>query len=390
MKPMSLRPVAVIGVGMSVFGKQPERTLVDLGTEACQAAIKDAGLSPKDIEVCYCAKLYYDAGFIQTACLGQEIASKVGVVNREIINVENACAGGSTAVRRTFLDIAMGMYDIGLAFGVESMTRSLKKGTLISHQDLNSDLGMSTPAHAALIMRRHMKEYGSTVEQFAQVSVKNHHNGCLNPYSQYQEEFTLEQVLHSRMVCDPLTLYMICPVTDGAAAVVLCSANKVARFTSHPVWLVGSALISGDYSLFQKNICISTMGEEAAAEAYEMAGIGPGDLDLVELHDAFAATEIPNIEDLGLCPRGEGGRLVAEGATALGGRIPVNPSGGLLSQGHPLSASGVRQVCEITWHLRGEAGKRQVEGAKVGSAHMEGGVVTGIQGGACGINILKR
>jgi benzoylsuccinyl-CoA thiolase BbsB subunit len=390
MKHRALRRVAVIGVGMSLFGKQPEKTLVDLGTEACQAAIKDAGVSPKDIEVCYCAKLYYDAGLIQTACLGQEIASKVGVVKREIINVENACAGGSTAIRRTFLDIAMGMYDLGVAFGVESMTRSLKKGALISHEDLNSELGMSTPAFAALTMKRHMEEYGSTVEQFAKVSVKNHHNGSLNPYSQYQKEFTIEEVLSSRMVCDPLTLYMICPVTDGAAAVVLCAANKVRKYTSRPVWLVGSGLVSGDYSLFQKNICISAMGEQAAAEAYEMAGIGPDDLDLVELHDAFAATEIPNIEDLGLCPRGEGGRFVEKGATDIGGRIPVNPSGGLLSQGHPLSASGVRQICEITWHLRGEAGKRQVEGAKVGLAHMEGGVVTGIQGGACGINILKR
>lgn len=235
-----------------------------------------------------------------------------------------------------------------------------------------------------------MAEYGSTVEQFAKVSVKNSHNGCLNPYSQFHKELSLEDVLNSRMVCDPLTLYMICPYTDGAAAAVLCAADKVAQHTLHPVWLAGSGLKSGDYSLFQKDISISTMGEQAAAEAYEMAGIGPEDLDLVELHDAFAATEIPNTEDLGLCPRGEGGRLVEEGATALGGRIPVNPSGGLLAQGHPLSASGVRQICEITWHLRGQAGKRQVERAKVGLAHMEGGVVAGIQGGACGINILKR
>ena len=390
MKQTSLRQVAVIGVGMSVFGKQPERTHVDLGTEACRAAIKDANISPKDIEVCYCANLYFDAGFLAKACLGQEIASKVGVVNREIINVENACAGGSTAVRRTFLDIAMGMYDIGLAFGVDSMTRAIKKGTLISSEDIDGELGMSMPAYAALNMRRHMAEYGSTIEQFAKVSVKNSHNGSLNPYSQFHKEFTLEEVLNSRMVCDPLTLYMICPYTDGAAAVVLCAASKVPQYTSHPVWLVGSALKSGDYLLFQKDISVSKMGEQAAKEAYEMAGIGPEDVDLVEVHDAFAPTEIRNIEDLGLCPRGEGGRLIEEGAADIGGRIPISPSGGLLSQGHPLSASGVRQVCEITWHLRGEAGKRQVHGAKVGLAHMEGGVVAGLQGGACGINILKR
>jgi benzoylsuccinyl-CoA thiolase BbsB subunit len=390
MKDNALRPVAVIGVGMSVFGRQPERTLVDLGTEACLKAIKDADINPKDIEVCYSANLYYDFGHPHTACLGQEIGSKVGVVNREISNVENACAGGSTAVRRTFLDIATGLYDVGMALGVESMTRSLKKGALISHDDLDSDLGMSTPAYAALTMRRHMEEYGSTIEQFAKVSVKNRHNGCLNPYSQYNVEFTVEDVLNSRMVCDPLTLYMICPVTDGAAAVILCAGDKARRYTTHPVWLAGSSLVSGDYSDLQENICISAMGEQAAKKAYEMAGIGPEHVDVVELHDAFAGTEIPNIEDLGLCPRGEGGRFVDEGKASLGGKTPVNPSGGLLSQGHPLSASGVRQVCEITWHLRGQAGKRQVEGAKVGLAHMEGGVVAGLQGGACGINILTR
>jgi benzoylsuccinyl-CoA thiolase BbsB subunit len=386
----NLREVAVIGVGMSAFGKQTERSLVDLGSEACRLAIKDAGIRPKEIEVCYCANLYYDAGYIHTACLGQEIGSKVGVVNREIINVENACAGGSTAVRRTYLDVATGLYDVGLAFGVESMTRSLKKGSLISHEDLNSELGMSAPAHAALIMRRHIEEYGSTVEQFAQVSVKNHYNGCLNPYSQYQKEMTVREVLDSRMICEPLTLYMICPATDGAAAVILCAANKAKTYTSRPVWIAGSSLVSGDYSHFQEDICVSGMGEQAAAQAYEMAGLGPEDLDLVELHDAFVATEIPNIEDLGICPRGEGGRFVEEGLADLGGKVPVNPSGGLLSQGHPLSASGVRQVCEITWHLRDGAGARQAEGAKVGLAHMEGGVVTGIQGGACGITILKR
>ncbi|MFW9917586.1 MAG: thiolase family protein [Candidatus Thorarchaeota archaeon] len=389
MKPTALRSVAVIGVGMSVFGKQSEKTMVDLGEEACRAAIKDANINPKKIELVYCSSLLSDVGTRKQSCLGQMIASRVGVANREITNVENACAGGSTAIRRTFLDIAVGMYDIGLALGVDSMTRGLQKGTLMASQDIDGDLGMSAPAYAALIMRRHMAEYGSTVEQFAQVAVKNSHNGSLNPYSQFQKKFTMEDVLTSRMVCDPLTLYMICPYTDGAAAVVMCAADKAGQYTSIPVWMAGSSLVSGDYTLFQKDISISAMGERAAAEAYEMAGLGPEDVDLVELHDAFAANEITNSEDLGLCPRGEGGRLVEEGVTALGGKTPVNPSGGLLSQGHPLSASGVRQVCEITWHLRGEAGKRQVKGAKVGLAHMEGGVVAGIQGGACGINILK-
>ncbi len=384
MKQINMRQVAVIGVGMSEFGKQPEKTLVDLGAEACRAAIKDAGVVPKDIEVVYCAN-----SFGETGCLGQEIGSKVGVANREMVRVENACAGGSTAVRETLFAIGTGRYDIGLAVGVDSMTTCVPRGPMVS-KDIEGELGLSMPGFAALMMRRYMGKYGATIEQFAQVSVKNHHNGTLNPYAMYQKEFTLEEVLNSRMVCDPLTLYMICPVTDGAAAVVFCAEDKVRQYTSTPVWLVGSGLRSGGYTLFWEEMDVSTMGEQAAAEAYEMAGLGPEDVDLVELHDAFAATEIPNIEDLGICPRGEGGHLMEEGYFDVGGKVPVNPSGGLLAQGHPLSASGVRQVCEITWHLRGQAGKRQVDGAKVGLAHMEGGVVTGLQGGACGINILMR
>jgi benzoylsuccinyl-CoA thiolase BbsB subunit len=381
---IAMRRVAVIGVGMSEFGKQPERSLVNLGTEACRNAIKDAGVIPKDIEVVYCANHFGDTG-----CLGQEIGSKVGVTNREMVRVENACAGGSTAVREILFAIGTGRYDIGLAVGVDSMTTCVPKGPMVS-KDIEGELGLSMPGFAALIMRRYMGKYGATIEQFAQVSVKNHRNGTLNPYAMYQKEFTLEEVLNSRMVCDPLTLYMICPVTDGAAAAVFCAEDKVRRYTSTPAWLVGSGLRSGDHALFWKEMDVSTMGEQASAEAYEMAGIGPEDIDLVELHDAFAATEIPNIEDLGICPRGEGAHLMEEGFFDLGGKIPINPSGGLLAQGHPLSASGVRQVCEITWHLRGQAGKRQVDGAKVGLAHMEGGVVAGLQGGACGINILMR
>jgi len=384
MRQIAMRRVAAIGVGMSKFGKQPEKGLVELGAEACRDAIKDAGIIPKDIEVVYCAN-----AFGETGCLGQEIGSKIGVANREMVRVENACAGGSTAVREILFAIGTGRYDVGLAVGVDSMTTCVPRGPMVS-KDIEGELGLSMPGFAALIMRRYMGKYGATIEQFAQVSVKNHHNGTLNPYAMYQKEFTLEEVLNSRMICDPLTLYMICPVTDGAAAAVFCAEDKVRQYTSTPVWLVGSGLRSGDYTLFRKEMDVSTMGEQAAAEAYEMAGLGPEDVDLVELHDAFAATEIPNIEDLGICPRGEGGHLMEEGVFDLGGKFPVNPSGGLLAQGHPLSASGVRQVCEITWHLRGQAGKRQVDGAKVGLAHMEGGVVTGLQGGACGINILMR
>lgn len=384
MRKIPMRRVAVIGVGMSKFGKQPDKTLVDLGTEACLAAIKDSGVVPRDVEVLYCANAFGDTG-----CLGQEIGSKVGIVNREMARVENACAGGTTAVREVFYAIGTGRYDVGLAVGVDSMTTCVPKGPIIP-KDIEGDLGLYMPGFAALQMRRYMYKYGATVEQFAQVSVKNHRNGSLNPFAMYQKEFTLEEVLNSRMISDPLTQYMVSPISDGAAAAIFCAEDKVHQFTGKPVWLVGSALRSGNYTLFTKDIDISEMGEQAAAEAYEMAGIGPEDIDVVELHDAFAANEIPNIEDLGICKRGEAAHLLQEGYFDLEGKVPVSPSGGLLAQGHPLSASGVRQVCEITWHLRDQAGKRQIKDAKVGLAHMEGGVVTGLQGGVCGINILMR
>ena len=384
MRKIPMRRVAVIGVGMSKFGKQPDKTLVDLGTEACLAAIKDSGVVPRDIEVLYCSNAFGDTG-----CLGQEIGSKVGVVNREMARVENACAGGSTAVREVFYAIGTGRYDVGLAVGVDSMTTCVPKGPIIP-KDIEGDLGLYMPGYAALQMKRYMYKYGATIEHFAQVSVKNHRNGSLNPFAMYQKEFTLEEVLNSRMISDPLTQYMVSPISDGAAAAIFCTEDKVHEYTGKPVWLVGSALRSGNYTLFTKDIDISEMGEQAAAEAYEMAGIGPEDIDVVELHDAFAANEIPNIEDLGICKRGEAAHLLQEGYFDLEGKVPVSPSGGLLAQGHPLSASGVRQVCELTWHLRDQAGKRQVKDAKVGLAHMEGGVVTGLQGGACGINILMR
>lgn len=381
-----MRRVAVIGVGMSMFGKMPERSLADLGTEAVRAALKDSGVSPKNIQVCYCANYAHIVW-----CLAQEIGSKVGITNIEMFNVENACAGGSTAFRGVWYAIATGMYDIGLALGVESMTTSSLAGRAItSETDLDGQLGLSMPARAALRMKRHMAKYGTKPEHFAQIAVKNHDHGALNPYAQYKKRFTLEEVLNSRMIAEPLTLYQCCPNSDGAAAVVLCAEDKVSQYTSKPVWVAASVLKSPGYLALQKDITLANLTEQCIHEAYEQAGVGPEDLDFVELHDAFTNSELYLYEELGLCPVGEGGRLLDEGATALGGRIPVNPSGGLLAQGHPLSASGVRQVCEITWHLRDQAGARQVPGAKVGLAQMEGGMVLGIGSASCGIHILTR
>jgi benzoylsuccinyl-CoA thiolase BbsB subunit len=382
-----MREVAVIGVGQSEFGKFPLRSAASLGAEAVRAALDDCGIPAKAIQVAYAAR-QYDAN-----CTGQGVLKEVGIRNIEIINVENACAGGATAFRGVWKEIADGRYDIGIAIGVESMTTSPVAGKLIPPEktDLEGHLGMTMPGMFAMVARIQMEERGATVEDFAQVSVKNHHNGCLNPQAQYKKEFTIEEILNSRMIADPITLLMCCPNTDGAAAAILCSMDVARRYTTKPIRVLGSALCSADYKYTQGDICASPVGIKVAKMAYEMASVDPKDIDLVEMHDAFANEEILRYEDLMLCKPGEGVDLLRSGATAIGGRIPVNPSGGLLALGHPLSASGVRTVCEVVLHLRGQAGARQTPNAKVGLAQMLGGLVTNLEHGAtAGIHILAR
>ena len=226
---------------------------------------------------------------------------------------------------------------------------------------------------------------GLTQEQFAKVSVKNHKHSMHNPYSQYQTEVGLEEVLNARVVSWPNTLYMCCPTGDGAAAAVVCSMEKARQYTTKPIRVAASVLTSDPWT--QRDLImpdINTLTRNAAKEAYEKAGIGPGDLDLIELHDCFATAELLHYENLGICGEGEAGRMIDEGATSVGGKIPVNASGGLLSKGHPLGATGVANVAEVVWHLRGEAGGRQVEGAKVGMAHVIG------LGSACTLQVLEK
>lgn len=381
-----MRDVAVIGIGSTVFGKFPERTVEELGQEAALAAIKDANISPRDIQFAHCATLYGDT------VIGQRVLSRVGISGIEVVNVENACAGGATSFRDVWWKVASGLYDIGIALGVESMTTSPIAGKLIppAKDDIQGQLGFTMPGVAALMMRRHMHQYGSTPEQFAMVSVKNHKHGCLNPYSQFQKNLTIGEILNSRMISDPLTLLQCCANTDGAAAAVLCAADIAYRYTRKPITVAASVLKMGGYSYLWKDITYSDTTASIAREAYEIAGYGPEDMNLIELHDPFTPSEITHYEELGLCPRGEGGRLVEEGATELNGSIPVSVSGGLLSKGHPLSATGVAQIVEIVWQLRGEAGQRQVRDAKIGLAHVMGGQALGIEGGAGSIHILKK
>jgi len=385
-----MREVAVIGVGQSAFGKFPERSVAQLGCEAILEALRDAEMDPRDIQVAYASRCLDPVPASPTA---QNTLKEVGIRNIEMVNVENACASGSTCFRGVWREIADGHYDIGIAIGVESMTTSQIAGKLIPPEkdDLEGQLGMTMPALFAMLARRQMEQHGASEEDFAQVSVKNHFHGSLNPKAQYKKRLTVEEILNSRMICEPITLLMCCPNTDGAAAAILCSMDVARKYTTKPIRVIASTLLSGDYKYFQEEFTFSPINARLAEMAYDMAGCGPEDIDLVELHDAFANEEILRYEELGLCKRGEGVALLRSGATQVGGRIPVNPSGGLLALGHPLAASGVRNIAEIVLHLRGQAGDRQTPNAKVGLAHMQGGVAAGLEAGIVGsIHILAR
>lgn len=381
-----MREVAIIGVGSTVFGKLPEKTLDGLGGEAALAALTDAGVAPKDIQFGYCANLY--GGMV----IGQAVLREVGITGIELTNVENACTGGATALRKAWWDIASGLYDIGIAIGVESMTTSPMAGKLITPAkgDITGELGMNMVARFALTQRRYMHMFNVSLEQIAKVSVKNHRHGCLNPYSQYKKELTIEEIINSKPICEPITLLQCCPATDGAAAVVLASGDLAKKYTSQPVIIAASLLKSGDYSFRWEDMTFSDMTYKCTNEAYEMAGLGPEDVDVCELHDAFAVNELQHYVELGFCKRGEEVRLLEDGVTEIGGKLPVNTSGGLLSKGHPISASGVAQIAELVWQLRGQADQRQVNNAKVGLAHVIGGEVAGLESGAVAVHILKR
>lgn len=381
-----MRQVAVIGVGSTLFGKYPNKSIAELGCEAAKTALSDAGVSARDIQFAYCGNLY--GGMVE----GQAALRDAGITNIEITNVENACAGGATAIRRAWYDIASGLYDIGIAVGVESMTTSPIAGKLIppAKGDISGELGMNMVAKFALSQRRYMDFRGVTLEQIAKISVKNHHNGCFNKYSMYKKEFTVDEVIKSKLICDPITQLQSCPTTDGGSAVVLSTLNIARRYTTVPVMITGSVIKSGDYSFRWKDITFSEMTYKAANEAYTMAGLGPEDVDLCELHDAFAVNELQHYVELGFCKKGDEVRLLEDGVTELTGRLPVNPSGGLLSKGHPLSATGVAQITEIVWQLRGQCGANQIANAKVGLAHTIGGEVADLESGAVGVHILQR
>ncbi len=386
-----MRDVYIAGIGSTVFGKHPERSLRDLGHEACRAALDDCGIERAAITAGYCGNALAPALQGETT-VGQNVFWEVGLAGIPVINTENACASGSTALHLGWQAVTAGFHDAVIVAGVEKSV--MPKGTplKIGMAELETQLGDIFPGFFALIAQKHMEQYGTTVEQLAQVSVKNHFNGTLNPYAQFQKPLTVEEVLASPMIADPITLYSCCPNSDGAAALVICDA-ATAKSLSTPavrpaVRVAASVLTTGTYDA-GRDITGWVAEERCATLAYEQAGLGPQDMDLIEVHDAFTISEIVHYEGLGLCPKGEGSRLISDGTTALNGATPVNPSGGLLSKGHPVGASGVAQIVEIVEQLRGTAGKRQVEGARVGLAQiMGGGKDTDVR--ASTIHVLRR
>jgi acetyl-CoA acetyltransferase len=376
-----MRDVFVVGTGMIRFGRYPDLLLEDFGADAARLALEESGADPDGLGMA----VFGHSGGGRVA--GQRVLRELSLTGMSILNVENACAGGGSALHVGWMGVASGLHDLVLVVGMEKM----QKGLIPSNPgEYEAALGKTLPAKYALRARKHMDAYGLTAEQMAQVSVKNHHAGALNEFAHYQDEVTLEQVLESRMIADPLTLLQCCPTTDGAAAVILAGPELADRLTITPVRIAASVITSGRYT----NPAKGELGQDedlatrAGQAAYAMAGLGPDAIDVAEVHDAFTIGEILATENLGFCARGEGGRFVDEGATALGGRLPVNPSGGRLSLGHPLGATGVAQVVELSRQLQGRQGSRQVEGARTALAHVMGGSTPGIGSGASAVHIL--
>ncbi len=377
--------VYVVGVDMIRFGRFLDRTVPDLAAEAVLLALDDAGLTIGQIQALFCGNLGQASNMV-----GQRILAEIGQTGIPVTNVANACATGATAFRDAWMAIKAGVYDLTLAAGVEQMGKGLLGGGGgVSTEGL---IGSSTmPAMFAHVGMEHSRKYGTTFEQFAKVSVKNHHHSTMNPKSMYRIETPLEQVMASEMISFPNTKLMCSVNVDGAAAAVLASEAAVKRLglMGRAVRVRASAMSSNPFETRQLAMPdFSAATRLAAKSAYEAAGVGPEDIDLIELHDCFATAELVHYENLGICGDGEAGRLIDEGDTALGGRIPVNVSGGLLSKGHPLGATGIANIYEICTHLRGEAGARQVEDARIGLTHVVGGGPN--LGTACAVHILEK
>ena len=405
----------IAGVGMTHFGKHLDTGLKALGAQAVEAALADAGIQASALEAAFVGNAAAGVVTGQECIRGQVILRSIGIGRIPVVNVENACASASTALHQACAMVSAGYYDIVLALGVEKLYHEDKKKSFAAFtgavdvefvsallEALRQSAASSGATSAggggagekrsmfmdiyAAAARAHMQRYGTTVEQFAAIAAKNSYHGSLNPRAQFREVLSVADVLAAPMIAEPLTRPMCSPIGDGAAAAVIVSEKKARELgVSKPVRVVVSVLHSGwDHGMDEPGTV-----EVCATEAYEEAGIGPQDINVLECHDASAPAELMAYESLGLCAKGEGGKLIDSGATRLGGRLPVNTSGGLLRKGHPVGATGIAQIVELTEQLQGRCGARQVENAKVGLAHNGGGAI-GMDAAAMCVTILAR
>jgi acetyl-CoA acyltransferase len=382
---MAKRNVCVIGVGMTKF-ERCERDFTELVAESVTDALRMSGVVPEQLEQAF-------AGYVNgMSAQGQRALYSMGIGGLPVYNVHNYCSTGSTALHLGYQAIASGMNECVLAFGFEKMQKGPLEKQLAGLENIAKETDKGAAPVAARMFgdggRQHMEQYGTTKEQFAKVSVKNHRHSVNNPRSQYRDACSLEEVLASRMVYDPLTILQCCPTSDGAGAAILCSEDFAReRGAARPVKIIAQAMATDrleDFAMGALGMIGVGMSRRAAAAVYEQAGLGPEDVQVIELHDCFSTNELVTYESLGLCKEGEGGRLIDEDEVTYGGRWVVNPSGGLLSKGHPLGATGLAQCAELVWQLSGMAEKRQVEGARIGLQHNVG------LGGACVVTMYRK
>lgn len=378
----------IVGIDMIPFRRYPERSLEQLGAEAALLALADAGLTVRDVQAIYCGSA------LQAISMpGQRILRQIGGRGMPILNVVNGCATGASAFREAVLAVESGYHDVALAVGVEQMNRGLivvprNPG---SFQEEGAIGTATTPCMFSQAGVEHSARYGTTFEQYAKVAVKNHHHATFNPKAFVRRETPIEEVMSSEMIAYPNTKLMCSINIDGAAAAIVTNEAYARKhgLMGRAVRVRGEASLGGVHTDIEDGLTdFNEVTRATALQVYARAGIDIADLDLIELHDCFATAEILHYENLGLCERGGGGALIDSGDTALGGRIPVNVSGGLLSKGHPLGATGIANLYEVSLHLRGEAGARQVEGARLGLAHIVGGIPD--FGSACAVHILER
>lgn len=387
---MNGRAVEVAGVGMHPFGRYPEQSLKDLARVAVVSALQDAELGVKDMQAVYSANAM--AGLLQgqEQIRGQSVLRDLGIERVPVVNVENACASGSSALREAVIAVRAGVADVALAVGFEKMfvdDRSRSLAALESAADLDvvGGLGLQFTAVYAMRLRRRIDDGSLSIDDLIGAAVKSHHNGARNPNAQHQREFTVEEIAGSRPIAEPLTLLMCSSICDGAAAVIVRSER--AEAPARPRVLVRAASAASGFTAGVEEEPSTSTG--CAHAAYEEAGLGPQDIDVAEVHDAMAPGELLYYEQLELCEPGGAAEMLRSGATAIGGRIPVNPSGGLSSRGHPVGATGLAQVCELTWQLRGEANERQTNQPRIALAQNSGGWLAG-ESAACNVHILER